>query len=237
MRTLSGQLVAALRAVVVLTVLLGLLYPLTVTGVARLAFSGNANGSLIQVDGKVVGSDLIGQSFTDADGNALPQWFQSRASNAGAGYDPTSTAASNLGPEDVIDTPDDPATEADESNTSLLTLVCGRSKDVGEANGVDGSRPYCGSDGVGTPDIRGNLDTEQSAVPADAVTASGSGLDPHVSPEYARLQAPRVARVRGLPLERVLALVEQHVQGRTLGFLGAPRVNVLRLNVALAQLR
>ena len=236
MRTLPAQLLAAVRAVVVLTVLLGVLYPLAVTGVAQVLFADKANGSLVKVNGKTVGSDLIGQSFSDAEGAPLPQWFQPRASNAGDGYDPTSTAASNLGPEDVTDTPDDPATEQDESDTSLLTLVCTRSKKVAEANGVDGARPYCATDGTGTPNQRGPLNAEDSPVPADAVTSSGSGLDPHISPEYARLQAARVAKARNLPVERVLGLVDDLVQGRTLGFLGEPRVNVLRLNLALTQL-
>lgn len=234
MRTAPAQLLAALRAFLVFTVVLGIGYPLAVLGVGQIAFNDNANGSLVEVDGTVVGSDLIGQAFLDPEsGEPLPEYFQSRASNAGDGYDPTSTAASNLGPEDVEDTPDDPATEEDESSDSLLTQVCTRSLEVGEANGVDGSREFCGPDGVGTPGERGDAVSDDSPVPPDAVTASGSGLDPHISPAYARLQAARVAEARGLPLEQVQALVEDHVQGRTLGFLGEPRVNVLRLNLAL----
>ena len=231
---LAAQLLAAVRVLFVLTVLLGVLYPLAVLAVGQTAFRGNANGSLVEVDGTVVGSDLIGQAFTDpATGDPLPQYFQSRPSSAGNGYDPTSTAASNLGPEDVTDTPVDPATAVDHSHTSLLTLVCTRSRQVARTAGVDGARAYCGPDGVGTPDVRGHGDSDTSRVPPDAVTASGSGLDPHISPAYARLQAARVARARGLPVEQVRALVEQHVQGRTLGFLGEPRVNVLLLNLAL----
>ncbi|MBC7374952.1 MAG: potassium-transporting ATPase subunit C [Frankiales bacterium] len=236
MRTLTGQLLAALRTLLVLTVLLGLLYPLAVTGIAQVAFRDNANGSLLKVEGRTVGSELIGQAFVGADGKPLPQWFQSRASNAGHGYDPTATAASNLGPEDVTDTPDDPATQKDDSHTSLLTLICTRSKQVGGDNGVDGGRPYCGPDGLGTAGRRGTGNADRAAVPPDAVTSSSSGLDPHISPAYARLQVQRVARARGLPVEQVRALVEAQVQGRTLGFLGAPRVNVLRLNLALARL-
>ena len=231
---LAAQLLAAVRVLFVLTVLLGVLYPLAVLAVGQTAFRGNANGSLVEVDGTVVGSDLIGQAFTDpATGDPLPQYFQPRASSAGDGYDPTSTAASNLGPEDVTDTPDDPATAADDSDTGLLTLVCTRSRQVAGTAGVDGAREYCGPDGVGTPDTPGDGDSDTSPVPPDAVTASGSGLDPHISPAYARLQAAQVARARGLPVEQVRALVEQHVQGRTLGFLGEPRVNVLLLNLAL----
>ncbi len=237
MRTLPAQLLAALRAFVVLSVLLGIAYPLAVLGIGQLVFDDNADGSQVEVDGQVVGSDLIGQSFLDPEtGAPLPQFFQPRASGAGDGYDPTSTAASNLGPEDVVDTPDDPATQEDDSDTSLLTSVCTRSREVGRANGVDGARTYCGPDGVGTPDERGTARSQDSPVPPDAVTASGSGLDPHISPAYARLQAARVAQTRDLPAAQVTALVGQHVQGRTLGFLGEPRVNVLRLNLALEQL-
>lgn len=233
---LAGQLLAALRVLLVLSVVLGLAYPLAVLGIGHL-FGDNADGSRVEVAGAVVGSDLIGQAFTDpGTGQPLPQFFQSRPSNAGDGYDPTATAASNLGPEDVQDVPDDPATAEDDSRTSLLTTVCTRSRAVGELEGVDGGREFCGPDGVGTPGDRGPADSDRAAVPPDAVTASGSGLDPHISPAYARLQAARVAKARGLPLEQVQRLVEQHVQGRTLGFLGAPRVNVLRLNLALERL-
>lgn len=233
---LAAQLLAALRAFLVLSVLLGIGYPLAVLGVSQLALRDNANGSRVTVDGQVTGSDLIGQAYLDpATGAALPQFFQSRASNAGDGYDPTSTAASNLGPEDVTDTPDDPATTEDDSSASLLTQVCTRSVEVGAADGVDGSRPFCGPDGAGTPGDRGSAGT-QAAVPPDAVTASGSGLDPHITPAYARLQVARVAQARGLPTQRVQALVDEHIQGRTLGFLGEPRVNVLRLNLALERL-
>lgn len=223
MRTLSGQLLAAVRALIVLSVLLGIGYPLLITGIAQAAFHGNANGSLVTVDGKVVGSDLIGQQYLDDKGNPLPQWFQSRPSNAGDGYDPTATAAGNRGPEDVTDSDD---------RTSLLTQVCSRSKAVGEADGVSGARPHC-TDGVGDPKA---LDPVDVQVPADAVTASGSGLDPHISPEYALLQVDRVAQARGLPADTVRQLVEDHIQGRTLGFLGERRVNVLELNLALAEL-
>ena len=195
MRTLPAQLLAAVRALAVLTLLLGVAYPLVVLGIGQVAFRGNANGSLLTVDGEVVGSDLIGQSFVDPDtGEALPEFFQPRASNAGDGYDPTATAASNLGPEDE----------------GLLADVEARRAAVVATDAVSADQ-----------------------VPPDALTASGSGLDPHVSPEYARLQAPRVAGARGLDVEQVEAVVEEHVQGRVLGFLGEPRVNVLELNTAV----
>ncbi|MFI7613621.1 potassium-transporting ATPase subunit C [Nonomuraea terrae] len=268
------QHVAALRAVLVLTVVTGVIYPLAATGVAQAVFNGKANGSLIERNGTVVGSSLVGQSFTDADGNPIRTYFQSRPSAAGDGYDPTSTAASNLGPEDVIDTLPVPGAE-DQGRQSLLTQVCARSKAVGELEGVSGARPYCTPDGVGAvlkvfPDravsvnqacpatpfitayqglkvecaqpgedyaagrtvpIRGNAGPPE--VPADAVTASGSGLDPHISVAYADLQAARVARERGMPVEQVKALIGEHTTGRALGFMGEPVVNVLELNLAL----
>jgi K+-transporting ATPase ATPase C chain len=274
------QHVAAVRAVVVLTVILGGLYPLAVTGIAQAVFNGNANGSMIEHQGNQIGSSIIGQNFTDKDGNPIPTYFQSRPSAAGDGYDPLSTSASNLGPEDVLDVLAVPGAKDDEGNPdegrqSLLTRVCARSKAIGDLEGVSGARPYCTPDGVGAvlkvfPDhavsvnqacpatpfiasyqgltvqcgkpgedyatgrtvtVRGNAGTP--AVPADAVTASGSGLDPHISVAYADLQAPRVARERALPVDKVKDLIAEHTTGRALGFMGEPAVNVLELNLAL----
>jgi potassium-transporting ATPase KdpC subunit len=280
-----AQHLAALRALAIFTVLLGLVYPLTLIGVARLpGLAGRADGSLVTTaDGTVVGSRLIGQAFTDAEGNPDRRYFQSRPSTAGNGYDPTSTSASNLGPESVIDTLPDPA-DPKSGTLSLLSQVCARSHAVGELENVDGRRPYCTAGGVGavlgvfrndgltgaatrvvslnqacpatpflaayegvavecarfgedytkavvTP-IRGDAST-QPVVPADAVTASGSGLDPHISPAYARLQAPRIARERGIDAATVRRLIEAHTTGRVLGFLGEPGVNVLQLNLDL----
>ncbi|MGV9382827.1 potassium-transporting ATPase subunit C [Nonomuraea sp. NPDC003707] len=263
---------AAIRAVAVLTVLLGLIYPLATTGIAQALFNGKANGSIVRAGGKDVGSAIIGQSFTDADGNPVKKYFQSRPSAAGDGYDPTSTGASNLGPEDVVDVL--PVLGA-EGRQSLLTRVCARSKAVGELEGVSGARPYCTADGVGAvlkvfPDravsvnqacpatpfvatyqglkvecakpgedyaagrtVPVRSEASRVPVPADAVTASGSGLDPHISVAYAELQAPRVAKERGLALDKVKALIDENTTGRVLGFMGEPAVNVLELNLAL----
>jgi len=272
---------AALRLLLVLTVIVGIAYPVFIWLVAQIpGLRDPANGSIIEANGRPVGSSLIGQSFTDADGNPLPQYFQSRPSAAGDGYDPLATSASNLGPESIVDTPD---------KSSLLTLVCSRSKAIGELNGVDGLRPFCTGGGVGAVlsvfgprDARGNVvdparvvsvnepcgsvstpfvDNYEGvrvecakagedysagqfvpirgsapadpAVPADAVTASGSGLDPHISPAYADLQINRVAQARGVSPDQIRAVVEEHQDGRTLGILGEPRVNVLELNLDL----
>ncbi|MEW2354769.1 potassium-transporting ATPase subunit C [Spirillospora sp. NPDC029432] len=289
------QHLAALRALLVFTVLLGVLYPLAVFAVGRLpGLSDHADGSLIERDGRVVGSSLIGQSFTDADGDPLRQYFQSRPSNAGDGYDPTSTGASNLGPEDVVDTLPDPAAvaagkEDENARQSLLTQVCERSRDVGGLEGVDGRRPYCTPGGAGAvlavfgeraadgsvprPTRVVSLNEQQGvvkapfvaayrgvkvelarygedyakgvvvpvkgdaparpAVPSDAVTAGGSGLDPHISRAYADLQAARVAKARGVPAREVERLIRDAETGRALGFMGEPAVNVLELNLAL----
>ncbi|WP_131786874.1 potassium-transporting ATPase subunit C [Protofrankia symbiont of Coriaria ruscifolia] len=287
------HLLAALRVLLVLTVITGIAYPLTITAVAQLpGLKHRADGSLVKAaNGQVVGSALIGQLFTDSDGNPIPKYFQSRPSAAGDGYDPTATSASNLGPEDAVDAFDDPATtDDDESKQSLLTQVCGRSKAVGELEGVNGQRPYCTSGGVGAvlsvfyrdPGYAGPVTrvvsvneecpaepfvatyegvkvecatlggdyaagrrvivpgpgkSEDNPVPPDAVTASGSGLDPDISPAYANLQVSRVARARGLDPAVVHKLVEDRVDNRALGFLGEPTVNVLELNLALDKLR
>ncbi|OBK87423.1 K+-transporting ATPase subunit C [Mycolicibacter heraklionensis] len=276
---------AALRALLVLTAVLGIGYPVFVWLVAQIpGLHSRAEGSLItDAAGRPVASALIGQSFTDPAGRPLPQYFQGRPSGAGVGYDTLASGASNLGPESIVDLPDRP---------SLLTQICARSVAVAKTESLDAgaaSRPFCTASGRGAvlavfgprgPNgtvarptsvvsvnepcapgrdpfvfsyrgvrvacarpgedysagqivpIRGAA-AEHPRVPADAVTASGSGLDPDISPSYAELQVDRVARARGIPAEQVRAVVRAHQRGRLLGFLGESRVNVVAVNVEL----
>ncbi|MEU0187971.1 potassium-transporting ATPase subunit C [Streptomyces sp. NPDC006207] len=254
---------AAVRMVLALTLLVGLAYPLGMTLLAQAPGLRDASSR----------DTLIGKAYTDAQGDPLPGYFQSRPSNAGDGYDTAASGAGNQGAENVVDTPDRP---------SLLTQVCSRSKAIGEREHVDGSRPYCTPDGVGavlgvfrqggttgrvtrvvslnqpcparpfltayehvavrcagadytravvTP-VRGDAQARPE-VPVDAVTAGASGLDPDISPAYAGLQAPRVARERALGEDTVRALIAKYTTGRALGVLGEPAVNVVELNAAL----
>ncbi len=192
---MTRQTWTAIRAMVVFTIALGLVYPLAILGIGQLFFPSQANGSLVTLEGEVVGSSLIGQPFTDADGAPLPEWFQSRPSAAGSGYDGGASSGSNWGPE----------------NPDLVAAIGDRQATIEALDGAP-----------------------VDEIPADAVTASASGLDPHISPEYALLQVPRVAAARGLDPQAVTDLVESMIQGRDLGYLGEPTVNVLRLNIALA---
>ncbi len=187
------QLVTAVLALAVLTALTGLAYPLAVTAVAQVAFPSRADGSLVERDGTVVGSLLVGQLFPGS------RWFHPRPSAAGRGYDAMASSASHLGP----------------TNPVLLANVRERTAAYRKENGLPPT----------------------AHVPIDAVTASGSGLDPDISPANARLQAPRVAHARGLPVDDVLALVSKHTGRRSLWFLGEPVVNVLELNLSLDALR
>ncbi|MDN5715690.1 MAG: potassium-transporting ATPase subunit KdpC [Janibacter sp.] len=187
----------AVRAMALFTVLLGIVYTLTITGIAQLAFPAQANGSIVRDGDSQVGSALIGQSFADDDGVPLPDYFQPRPSAAGDGYDAGASSGSNYGPE----------------NPDLIAAIEGRRAQVAEFN-----------------------DVPEDQIPPDAVTASSSGLDPHISPEYATIQVARVATARDLPIETVRDLLAAHTQGRDLGYLGEPRVNVLELNLALDEL-
>jgi K+-transporting ATPase ATPase C chain len=297
LQNLLRQHLAAIRALLVLTAILGIAYPLVVWAVAMLpGLNDKAQGSIIEVAGKPVGSSLIGQLFTDADGNPIPKYFQSRPSAAGDGYDPLATSASNLGPESIVDTPADPSLpEADNGyKASLLTTVCSRSAAVAEQEGLGadaGARPFCTGSGVGAVlsvigprDARGNVvdptrvvsvnepctanaapflatyegvkvecakfgedyaigqivpirgaASADQVVPADAVSASGSGLDPNISPAYADIQVGRVAKARGTSEDDIRNVLRDNTYGRDLGFMGEPRVNVLELNLELDQ--
>ncbi len=154
MRTLINSLrqhLAALRLLIIFTIILGVAYPLAITAIAQIpGLKSPADGSQLSVAGKVVGSKIIGQAFTDSDGNALPQYFQSRPSAAGDGYDPTASSASNLGPESIVDTLPDPSVKDDTGKQSLLTQVCTRSITIGKLDGVSGARPFCSPDGTGS---------------------------------------------------------------------------------------
>jgi K+-transporting ATPase ATPase C chain len=193
------QASVSIAALVIATLALGFGYPLFVTGISQLFLHDKANGSLLYSDGKLVGSALLGQSFTDAKGSPLPKYFQPRPSNAGGGYDGSSSGASNLGP----------------SNPTLINEVSERVRAYRQFNHM----------------------APAAAVPVDAVTASGSGLDPDISLQNALDQAPRVAEARHLPPARVLALLHQQTAPAEWGFLSEPAVNVLQLNLALDGLR
>ena len=198
------QHIAAFRALLVFTVLCGLIYPAVMVGVSQLAFHNQANGSMVSSNGRTVGSSLLCQEFADAKGNPLPQYFQPRPSNAvdatsktDYGCNPLFSAASNLGP----------------NNPVQIKLIKERQQAIAAFDHVP-----------------------VSEIPADAVTASASGLDPGISPQNAAIQVNRVAQARNLPVSEVRALVDKYTQGRMLGFLGEPAVNVLELNIALDQL-
>ena len=196
-RTTARTFWVAIRAMLLFTLVLGVAYTLVITGIGQLILPAQANGSMVRSGDEVVGSALVGQAFTDADGEPLPEWFQPRPSAAGDGYDAGASSGSNYGPE----------------NEDLIAAIEERTSQVAAFNGVS-----------------------EDDVPADAVTASGSGLDPHISPEYALLQVARVADARGLEESDVRELVESKIQARDLGYLGEPTVNVLQLNLALAEL-
>ena len=197
------QHIVALRGLLIFTVICGIAYPVVMWGVAQVAFHNQANGSLVSYHGRVVGSSLLCQEFTDAKGNPLPQYFQPRPSNAvnsavktDYGCDPLFSAASNLGP----------------NNPVLIQEIKARQKQIAAFDHV-----------------------KISQIPADAVTASGSGLDPGISPQNAAIQVNRVAAAPHVSPAAIRALVSRYTQGRVLGFLGEPQVNVLQLNLGLDQ--
>ena len=235
------QILPGLRIKLFMTVLLGVVYPLVMTGLAQALFPHKANGSLIEKDGRVIGSEIIGQNFTK------PTYFHPRPSNAGSGYDPTASGGSNLGPTSAklmhgTTKKDDKGNEVVDFDGISLRIVhyC-----------LDNDVPYESSMSLDKfKDASGNLDdvklikafnddktplvfTPQASIPADAVTGSASGLDPHISPAFAQAQVVRVAKARGVSVDQVNQLVAQNTEQPDLGLLGEPRVNVLKLNLAL----
>jgi potassium-transporting ATPase KdpC subunit len=199
--TIVRQHIAALRLLLVFTVVTGIVYPIFMWGIAQAAFSNQANGSQVSFHGRVVGSSLLCQEFVYANGNPMPQYFQPRPSDAVVsgekndyGCDPLYSAASNLGP----------------NNPVLIKNIQTEQQAIAKFDHV-----------------------KISQIPADAVTTSGSGLDPDISPQNADIQVDRVAAARHVSPAAIMALVKQYTQGRTLGFLGEPRVDVLNLNIAL----
>jgi potassium-transporting ATPase KdpC subunit len=212
---MRAQLLAALRAVIVFTVLVGLAYPLVVTGLSQLAFSDEADGSLVRRDGEVVGSDLLGQTF------ASPEYFHGRPSAAGAGASGSvievvddagePTGETMLASVDDISVAASGASNLGPTNEELLAMIEERIAEYRDVNGLD----------------------DDQLVPVDAVTASGSGVDPQISVANAHLQAPRVADERGLDVAEVERLIDDHTSSRPLGVLGEKGVNVLKLNLAL----
>ena len=237
------ELGSGFRLTLAFTILTGLIYPAVTTGVSLLVFPKQARGSLITVDGKVVGSQLIGQSFSK------PEYFHPRPSSAGGGYDATASSGSNLGP----------------TSAKLLhgtTKMDDKNKEVVDFDGInlrvvhyclDNEIPYESSIPLDQfKDAKGELDevklikafsddkaplvfTPKASIPADAVTASSSGLDPHISPANAEAQAARVAKARKVGVDQVKPLIAQFTDSADLGFLGEPRVNIPMLNVALDQ--
>jgi len=249
------HLITSVVMLLVMTVAFGFGYPLVVTGLSQLFFRHQANGSLIYRNGKLAGSALLGQEFTDSEGNPLPQYFQPRPSNAGSGYDASSSGASNLGPSNPLligfvpgvnavgldgkpsavnpfATKADPACVPTDPKGNPVTSPAPGQK---YARGVGGEYA-CDPNTIPERAIayrQFNGLAANAPVPVDAVTASGSGLDPDISVQNALDQAQRVARARHLPVSQVIGLVHRHTQGREWGFLSEPVVNVVELNLAL----
>ena len=235
------QLKAGFMMMLVMTVLTGLIYPAVITGIAHVVFRDRADGSLIVSNGHVVGSRLIGQNFTK------PEYFHPRPSAAGSGYDPTASAGTNLGPTSAKLV--NGTTKVDDKKNEVVDFDGIKNRIVHYC--VDNGLPYDSSMPLDLfKDAQGNLDdvklikafndekaplvfAPKTPIPADAVTTSASGLDPHISPANAQAQAPRVAKARGVSVDQVLEVLARHSEGRTLGIFGEPRVNVLELNLDL----
>jgi K+-transporting ATPase ATPase C chain len=237
------QILPGLRIKIFMTIVLGVIYPLAMTGISQVLFPRQSNGSLVKAGGKVIGSELIGQSFSK------PGYFHPRPSSAGSGYDATASSGSNLGPTSAklvngTTKMDDKKNEVVDFDGISLRIVhyC-----------IENEIPYESSVPLDRfKDASGGLDdvklikafnddkaplvfTPKAAIPADAVTGSASGLDPHISPDFAQAQVARVAKARGIPVEQANQLVAKFTESPDLGLLGEPRVNVLKLNLALDQ--
>jgi potassium-transporting ATPase KdpC subunit len=238
-----GQILPGLRINIFATILFGVVYPLAITGMCQVLFPRQANGSLVTAADKVIGSEIIGQNFTK------PEYFHPRPSTAGNGYDATASGGSNLGPTSAklvrgTTKMDDKKNEVVDFDGLNLRIV---------HYSIENDIPYESSAPLDRfRDANGGLDdvklikafnddkaplvfTPKAPIPADAVTASASGLDPHISPDSALAQAPRVAKARGISVEQASQLVAQLTEGPALGILGDPRINVLMLNLALDQ--
>jgi potassium-transporting ATPase KdpC subunit len=237
------ELLPGLRIKIFMTVVLGIGYPLAMTGISQILFPKQAGGSLIKAGDKVIGSELIGQSFTK------PEYFHPRPSSAGSGYDSTASSGSNLGPTSAklahgTTKMDDKKNEVVDFDGIALRIVhyslendipyessvpLDQFKDAnGDLNDVKLIKAF-------NDDKAALIFTPKAPIPADAVTASASGLDPHISPDSARAQAARVAKARGIQVEQANQLVAQATEGPDMGLLGEPRVNVLKLNLTLDQ--
>jgi len=237
------QILPGLRIKIFFTIVLGIAYPLLMTGIAQVIFPHRANGSLITQNGKVIGSEIIAQGFSK------PEYFHPRASGAGSGYDATSSAGPNLGPTSAkllygtVKTDDKKNEVVDFDGLSLRIVHYCLDNDIAYESSIPLDR---------FKDSKGDLDEvklikafndsktplvfkPQTLIPADAITGSASGLDPHISPANAELQAARVAKTRGISVDQVNHVVAQFTEGPALGLLGEPRVNVLKVNLALDQ--
>jgi K+-transporting ATPase ATPase C chain len=237
------EILPGLRIKIFMTVLLGVIYPLAMTGISQLIFPKQANGSLITAGGKVIGSEIIGQSFTK------PEYFHPRPSAAGSGYDATASGGSNLGPTSAklihgttkMDDKKNEVVDYDGINLRIVhycvenDIPYETSMPLDRFKGADGNLDDVRLIKAFNDDKAPLIFTPKASIPADAVTASGSGLDPHISPDNAQIQAARVAQARGISVDQANQIVARFTEGPDLGLLGEPRVNVLKLNLALDQ--
>jgi len=237
------QILPGLRIKLFMTVVLGVGYPLLMTGISQVIFPKQANGSLITVGGKVIGSEIIGQSFTK------PEYFHPRPSAAGSGYDATASSGSNLGPTSAklihgttkMDDKKNEVVDYDGINLRIVHYCVDNdipyesSMPLDRFKGADGSLDDVKMIKAFNDDKAPLIFTPKAPIPADAVTTSGSGLDPHISPANAQAQASRVAKARGISTDQANQIVAKFTEGSDLGLLGEPRVNVLKLNLAMDQ--